>query len=150
MINFIVCEDNKIIRERNIEIINDVMFKNKVDYRVYQFSNYSNELKTIIKSNKKNKIYLLDIELEDSSGLSIATDIRDMDLDSVIILCTSYVEFLPYILKSKLSIFDFISKFENYDANIFSSLDRAVLLYKNQINEQDQIEKGIKVEETVK
>lgn len=30
MINFVVCEDNKIILQRNIDIINRVMFKNNI------------------------------------------------------------------------------------------------------------------------
>lgn len=40
MINFVVCEDNKIILQRNIDIINRVMFKNNINYRVYSFSIY--------------------------------------------------------------------------------------------------------------
>lgn len=28
MLNFVVCEDNKVILQKNIDIINSVMFKN--------------------------------------------------------------------------------------------------------------------------
>ena len=82
MINFVVCEDNKIILQRNIDIINRVMFKNNINYRVYSFSNYSDDLKKLIKSDIGKKIYILDIELEDVSGIDIARDIRETDLNN--------------------------------------------------------------------
>ena len=82
MINFVVCEDNKIILQRNIDIINRVMFKNNINYRVYPFSNYNDDLKKLIKSDIGKKIYILDIELEDVSGIDIAINIRETDLKS--------------------------------------------------------------------
>ena len=45
MLNFVVCEDNKVILQKNIDIINSVMFKNNINYRVYSFSSFSEELK---------------------------------------------------------------------------------------------------------
>lgn len=114
MLNFVVCEDNKVILQKNIDIINSVMFKNNINYRVYSFSSFSEELKELINSNIGQIIYILDIELEDASGLDIAAEIRKKDLDSFIIISTSYIDYLPYTLKSKLMLFDFVSKFENY------------------------------------
>lgn len=131
MLNFVVCEDNKIILQRNIDIINKVMFKNNLNYRVYSFSNYSEDLKKLIKSDIGKKIYLLDIELEDVSGLDIARSIRETDLKSFIIISTSYIEYLPYTMKSKLLLFDFISKFEDYEKNLSSVLNRAINSFKN-------------------
>lgn len=134
MVNFVVCEDNKIILQRNIDIINRVMFKNNLSYKVYSFSNYSKELNDLIKLDVGKKIYILDIELEDVSGLDIARDIREEDLKSFIIISTSYIDYLPYTLKSKLMLFDFVSKFEDYDANLSSILDRALNSYNDEVN----------------
>lgn len=89
MINFVVCEDNKIILQRNIDIINRVMFKNNINYRVYSFSNYCDDLKKLIKSDIGKKIYILDIELEDVSGIDIAINIREKDLNSFVIIITN-------------------------------------------------------------
>lgn len=136
MLNFIVCEDNKVILQKNIDIINKVMFKNNVNYRVYPFANYSDELKDLINSNIGKKVYLLDIELDDISGIDIATEIRKKDLDSLIIIATSYIEYLPYILKSKLILFDFVSKFENYEQNLSSVLKKALSTI-NEIKDKD-------------
>lgn len=98
------------------------MFKNNINYRVYSFSSFSEELKELMNSNIGQIIYILDIELEDASGLDIASEIRKKDLDSFIIISTSYIDYLPYTLKSKLMLFDFVSKFENYEQNLLSVL----------------------------
>lgn len=118
MINFIVCEDNKIILQKNIDIINKVMFNNNLNYRIYPFSSYNDDLKKIIKSSEDKKIYILDIELDNKSGIEIAREIRKEDLDSFIVISTAHTEYLPYTLKSKLLIFDFVSKFDDYESNV--------------------------------
>lgn len=136
MTSFIVCEDNNVILQKNIDIINRVMFENNIEYRVYSFSSYSDELKKVIKTNIGKKIYVLDIELEDASGLDIASDIRDIDLSSLIILSTSYTDFLPYTLKSKLMLFGFVSKFQDYETNLSSILSRAIKSSSNNMTEE--------------
>lgn len=118
MINFIVCEDNKIILQKNINIINKVMFNNNLNYRIYPFNNYNDDLKRVIKSSGEKKIYILDIELDNKSGIEIAREIRKDDLDSFIVISTAHTEYLPYTLKSKLLIFDFVSKFDDYESSV--------------------------------
>lgn len=126
MINFIVCEDNKIILQKNIDIINKTMFKNNMDYRIYQFTNNSKELQNLIKDPIGKKIYILDIELDTDSGIDIARRIRDIDKESVIIISTTYIEYLPFALKNKLMLFDFVSKFEDYEDNLSKVIDNAL------------------------
>ena len=126
MINFIVCEDNKIILQKNVDIINKTMFNNNLNYRVYQFTSYTNDLKKIIMENQDIKIYILDIELDNTSGIDIARQIREKDNKSIIIISTTYVEYLPYTLKNKLMLFDFVSKFDNYEENLTSVINNAI------------------------
>lgn len=85
MINFIVCEDNPIVLEKNIKTINNLMFSNNLEYKIYSFTDYNSELQDLINNNLDNKIYILDIELEDSSGIDIARKIRKNDWSSLII-----------------------------------------------------------------
>ena len=126
MINFIVCEDNKIILQKNVDIINKTMFNNNLNYRVYQFTSYTNDLKKIIKENQDIKIYILDIELDNISGIDIARQIRENDSKSIIIISTTYVEYLPYTLKNKLMLFGFVSKFDNYEENLTNVINNAI------------------------
>ena len=132
MINFIVCEDNKVILQKNIDIINMVMFKNNQDYRVYKFTNNTDLLQKIINDDIGTKIYILDIELDTTSGIDIARQIRNTDNESIIIISTTYIEYLPYTLKNKLMLFDFVSKFENYEESLSKVLLRAISQYSYQ------------------
>ena len=125
MINFVVCEDNKIILEKNVEIINKTMFNNNINYRIYKFEDYTNDFKNII-YNSDIKIYILDIELNKTSGIDIAREIRKKDLDSIIIISTAYVEYLPLALKNKLMLYYFISKFEDYEENLSKVINNAL------------------------
>ena len=126
MINFIVCEDNNIILQKNIDIINKTMFKNNNSYRIYPFTKHNNALNDVIREDLGNKIYILDIELENSTGIDIARQIRKNDFDSIIIISTTYVEYLPYTLKNKLMLFDFVSKFDSYEENLYKVIVRAI------------------------
>ena len=126
MINFIVCEDNKIILQKNVDIINKTMFKNNINYRVYQFTSDTDMLQELIKKDMGEKIYILDIELDNVSGIDIARDIRKNDNNSIIIISTTYVEYLPFALKNKLMLFDFVSKFEDYEDNLSNVIKKAI------------------------
>ena len=126
MINFIVCEDNKIILQKNVDIINKTMFKNNKNYRIYQFTNNDKKLQELINDDIGLKIYILDIELENISGIDIARKIRSKDNNSIIIISTTYVEYLPFALKNKLMLFDFVSKFEDYEENLSKVINNAI------------------------
>lgn len=132
MIDFVVCEDNKIILQKNVDIINKTMFNNNINYRVYQFINKDNKLQELINDNKVIKIYILDIELENTSGIDIAREIRKNDKNSIIIISTTYIEYLPFALKNKLMLFDFVSKFEDYENNLSNVITKAITQLKDQ------------------
>lgn len=132
MVNFIVCEDSEIILERNIDVINKVMFNNNIEYRIYKFQSYNEELKNIIKEPLENKIYILDIELGSDSGIDLAGDIRKIDLTSFIIISTVHSEYIPYTLKSKLLIFDYVSKLSNYNEDLSNAIKRILKELKGQ------------------
>lgn len=129
MINFVVCEDNNIVLQKNVDIINNTMFKNNIDYKIYTFTDYSDDFRKLILENMKNKIYILDIELNNISGIDIARNIRDTDMNSLIIISTTHIEYLPYTLKSKLMIFDYVSKFDDYENNLTKVIEKAVSFY---------------------
>lgn len=110
MLRFIVCEDNKDFLERMCNIINKVMMPYNFDYKVNKFTCYNDEFGEIIRKEYEQKVYILDIELSDISGLEIASEIREYDLESTIIFVTSHNEFKSDIFYSRLVVTDYIFK----------------------------------------
>lgn len=126
MIKFIVCEDNELVLKKDIDTINNVMFSNNIEYKIYPFKDYSKELQDIIDINEDNKIYILDIELEDSSGIDIARKIRKNDWSSLIIFSTAHFELFPQVFSDKLMIFDYITKYDDHENNLANTLNKCI------------------------
>lgn len=118
MLNFIICDDNEYVRNLNETHISRIMMPYDFDYKVYSFEKYDKNLSNIIKDKNDSKIYLLDIEMPGKSGIEIASMIRQNDWDSIIIILTSHQELELEVLRKRLLIFDFISKFDNYEEKI--------------------------------
>ena len=111
----VVVEDNRILREREIEAIRKAL--KDYDYKIVEYSDFTKELKKLIQT-PDFKIYVLDIELQNSSGIDIANYIRDFDDTSEIIMCSFHYELEYKVLKSKLKILDFVSKYDNAYVNL--------------------------------
>lgn len=126
MINFIVCDDDKEISNIVKSIITKVMFKNNLEYKIHVFHSYDESFYNIVKSDIENKIYILDIEVSNKSGLDIATDIRECDWYSIIVILTSHYELEYLAYKSKILILDFISKFDLYEKKIEDTINLCI------------------------
>lgn len=113
--NFIICDDNIIILRHIEEVIDVVMFQNKISYKKHPFNDYNGCFFDIMKSNIPNKIYILDIEVPTHSGIDVARMIRKNDYNSEIIFLSSYEKKYGYdILKSTIRYYTFISKMDDY------------------------------------
>ena len=126
MINFVICEDNKNVRDLHEALISKITMPYDFDYMVHSFEKYNNNLKKIINTPSDLKIYILDLELPGKTGLEIAQDIRKVDWDSIIIVLTSHDELELKLFKEKLLIFDFISKFDNYEKRLTDSINLVI------------------------
>ncbi len=129
MLSFIICEDNTELRKINEEIINKIMFNNNLDYKIFSYSNYTPDLKNKIKEKSGKKVYILDIELGDYSGIEIAREIRKNDWDSFILMTTVHTELFPQVFMDKLMLFDFISKYDNYSKNFENTIKKIIRIY---------------------
>lgn len=118
MINFIICDDEKDIAETVKDIITKEVFKTSLNYKIHIFTNYDDDFFNLMNSNIDNKIYILDIEVNNKTGLEIAKEIRKNDWDSVILILTAHYELETLAFKSKILLFDFISKFDLYSEKI--------------------------------
>lgn len=126
MINFILCDDNDYVREINERMISRVAMPYDFNYTINSFDRYNIKLKNLINTPSDIKIYILDLELPNKSGLDIAKEIRKVDWDSIIIILTSHDELELSILKQRLLILDFISKFDNYEERISEVINMVI------------------------
>jgi two-component system response regulator AgrA len=123
MLRFIVCEDNKEFLNRIGNIITKVMMPYNFEYKISKFTSYDKEVTEIIKRKNEQKVYILDIELGDVSGLEIASEIREQDLESIIIFVTSHNECKNDIFYSRLLAIDYIPKDRLWEDRLESTLD---------------------------
>ncbi|MBR3162171.1 MAG: response regulator transcription factor [Bacilli bacterium] len=126
MLRFIICEDNKeYINEISI-IINKVMMPYNFEYKINKYREYNKEVEEIIVRKNEQKIYILDIELPEVSGLEIASNIREVDLESIIIFVTSHPECQNDIFYSRLLVIDYINKNQLWKDRLSKTIKYAV------------------------
>lgn len=126
VINFIMCDDNRYVRDLNEKIISKIAMPYDFNYTVHSFEGYNSGLKKLINKPSDIKIYILDLELPGKSGLDIAREIRKVDWDSIIIILTSHDELELKLLKEKLLILDFISKFDDYENRLTETINMVI------------------------
>lgn len=115
MINFVICEDEKVLATEYKNEIDKFMMKYDTDYKCYFFDGYTKEWKDFARKDDSYKIYLLDIKTKEGSGINAARMIREEfdDWTSMIIIITSYNEYKYDALSKRLMLVDFINKLDN-------------------------------------
>ena len=126
MLRFIICEDNKDFLNRLSTIINKVMMPYNFEYKVNKFTEYNKEVEEIIKRKHEQKVYVLDIELAEVSGLEIASEIREIDRESTIIFVTCHTECRNDIFYSRLLALDYIPKDKLWSSRFEETIDYIV------------------------
>lgn len=128
---FVVCDDEKLFRDKIKSIIDKLFISNDEYYHITEYSKFNSAFKKTI-SDGVSKIYILDIEIKDSiSGIDIARQIRKSDWESIIIMVTSHSELGYEALKAQIMLLDFISKYDNYEKNLESTIRKAMLQVNN-------------------
>ncbi|MDY5996281.1 MAG: LytTR family DNA-binding domain-containing protein, partial [Bacilli bacterium] len=106
--------------------------KYDIEYKVYKFPKYTNELSKLINETGDVKIYILDVELPGISGLEIASEIREDDDDSIIIFATAHPDYRDDIFYSRLSAIDYIPKQQLYQERLQNTIEYVIdKKYKN-------------------
>ena len=126
MLNIIICEDNEVFMKKNVDSINIALANSDVDYRIRKFDGYCDELGEIIRNKEIKKIYLLDVEIDGTSGLEIASKIRENDWDSIIIIATAYDKYHNDVFYTRLMVLDFICKYKGYEERLVDDMKAAV------------------------
>ena len=125
MLKIIICEDNQFCLEKAISATHKALGNYDIDYKICKYLSFCKELEDDINDKINKKIYILDIELPDISGLQIAEKIRKDDWDSIIIFVTSHPECRNDIFYSRLLAFDYISKYTTYEKRLQQSIEEA-------------------------
>lgn len=131
MIKFVVYDDEEVFRSNVVNSINKVVDKNKIDYKIEEFSKYNSRMQKVIEEDCP-KIYILDIEIPNGlSGIDVARKIRVDDWNSIIVLVTSHVDMGYDALKAQIMLLDFISKYDECNRNIERTVKKALLKIDN-------------------
>lgn len=125
MLKIIIYEDKESFMQKNTNAIYKALANTDIDYRVYKFNKYSSELDKIIHTKGMEKIYILDVETDDVSGLEVASRIREEDYESIIIFATAYDKYHDDVFYSRLMVLDFICKYKNYDERLIDDIKAA-------------------------
>jgi len=127
MINFIICDDKKEFIDEIVNTIDRVMMKNSEAYEKHIYSEYDDDFIKMIEDNLSWKIYILDIEVKDKSGIDIARKIREKDIESMLVFVTAYYDkYIQDILKSKFMFLDFINKQNDYKKELATTIEYAL------------------------
>ncbi|MBP5684396.1 MAG: hypothetical protein J6X02_03980, partial [Bacilli bacterium] len=124
MINFIICDDNKEFLKFQKNIIDKFMMNYDVEYKCHMLIEYNDAFTKLVSDDIGFKIYLLDIQTKNGSGLDAARLIREEydDWVSVIMIITAYNEFKYEALSNRLYLLDFINKLNNCEEKIKEDL----------------------------
>lgn len=131
MLNFVVCEDDKNVRKKIVNLITKIMMPHDYEYLIHEYEDCCSKIKKLVIQNTNKNIYILDIELPTKSGLDIARKIREKDWESIIIIVTAHYELSMEAIKNRLMLLDFISKFNNFEERLASSLELAIKILEN-------------------
>ena len=126
MINFIIVDDIKKFSDMISEVVTRVMMKNKFLYKTHIFSEYDDKFMKMMNSDLPNKIYIMDIETREASGIDIARKIRKNDIDSIIIFVTVHNEAGMVLLQDDLMFLTFLSKFDDFENKLYNSINKAL------------------------
>lgn len=124
MIDFIVCDDNKMICKNIEEVIKNLCKKCDIEFSITLFNDYNKDFINYIK-DKRNCIYILDIETPSLSGIEVAKIIRKYDYNSIIIFLTMHNELAYEVIRNRLNVLTLISKMVNYKYELSKSIELA-------------------------
>lgn len=122
MLNIVIYENNGSFITKNISSINLALSNYDIDYRIHKFKDYSDELDSIVKSSDCRKIYILNAETGDVSGIEVARRIRKYDWDSIIIMVAGSGKLKNDIFNVKLMILDYIFRIDEYEKRLVDDI----------------------------
>ena len=113
MINFVVVDDEPSILKMVENTINETMMKNNIDYRIHTFLSFDNDFYSLANDTSQRKVYILDIQVNNDSGIDVARNLRDDDVESIIIFLTAFADLTGIVVEDTIMPLTYINKFDN-------------------------------------
>ncbi len=131
MVNFVVVDDNSLYVSKIEKLVVTYMMNNKIDFHIEVFNDYTADLLKYIKKNKKNTIYIIDLELPNGDGIDAARYIRNEVNDWInpIIILTAHTSLYFEVYKQRLQVLDFIGKCECVNKNLLENIDICLRMF---------------------
>jgi len=132
MINCIIYEDNEKMQNLYESIIQNFYNQKKQSVIFHKYKKYTKNLEKKLSEIKGTKIYILDIEVPNKSGLDLAREIRNNgDWNSPLIIISGYEHLKNTSFTSKMLMLDFISKKENIEERLVETLELTNVIVDN-------------------
>lgn len=126
MLNFIIYESEEKYRDKYFSVIDKFIGESRLAYSVIELKMASKEEFSKLNKIGGNKIYILDVEMKEKSGLDFAKEIRERgDWESQIIIISSTKDTRSYHYQSELLIIGIINKLYDLERFLLESIKRA-------------------------
>lgn len=121
--NMIICDDEPNIIEQILSLINKFENDNKLKFNVQVFNNGD----AVLKENYYPDFAIIDVEMPGISGIKLSERLKDANPDVIIIILTSFNNYLDAAMKVK--VFRYLSKPID-KMRFFNNLKEAIIEYK--------------------
>lgn len=92
MINIAICDDNKEVKNKIVEVLNKFFVMNNIKFRYHLFENYK-ELMKGYKEEKYNAV-ILDVAVKNGDGIEIAKELKKTDKSLEVIFISESQEYV--------------------------------------------------------
>lgn len=126
MLNFIIYEDSKKMRDLYEKVIDQFIGNKQEEYHIIQIHEFNPVSQKRLEKLEGRKIYILDLKVPGKSGYDFAREIRNSgDWKSQIIIISAFEHLKNHIFMGKMLTLDFISKKENIATRLEETLEVA-------------------------
>ena len=127
MIDYIIIDNDENYRNTYKEIIKKIMFKQNINYQIYEYTKNPKNIKIILSKNNIFKIYLIDIcQNSEYYGINLAKKIRENDyLSEIIFIGSNDIIFEP-VFNSVRKIYCIIDKIQGMKEKLKNELHNIV------------------------
>ncbi|MGT2934122.1 response regulator transcription factor [Streptococcus catagoni] len=110
--NIFILEDDFIQQTRIESVIEEILTEKDISCSRLEIYSNPNKLYESVQEKGNHQLFFLDIEIknERKRGLELASDIRQLDPNAIIVFVTTHSELAPISFKYKVSALDFIDK----------------------------------------